>query len=383
MPTVPHAEAWLGLVLTRGLGPRRLAALESALGSLAGWAEASDRQLSDIGLEQALIRRLRQPDPDQLARCRAWLDHEHHHLVTRDDPLFPPLLKRTADAPAALFALGDPHCLVHPQIAIVGSRNASPGGRDHARSFSGTLSRSGFVITSGLAAGIDGHAHAGCLDAGGKTIAVAGTGLDQVYPARHRELAHRIVDSGVVISQFPPGIGPLPGNFPARNRIISGMSLGTLVVEAGLKSGSLITARLASEQGRDVFAIPGSVHNPLARGCHRLIRDGAKLVESAEEIVDELAPLARQLAEDIEHLLAPAAGGMTAAPLEECVQAPHIGEDPEYQRLLEAIGFEPTPVDEIIQRSNLTPAAVSSMLLMLELDGRICAHAGGRYSRNA
>jgi DNA processing protein len=382
VPVPQRAEAWLGLVLARGLGPKRLAGLEAALGSPTDWIEADDRQLADAGLDRDLIGALRKPDPAALERCLKWLENERHFLITRDDPLFPPLLRRIPDPPVALFALGNPACLVRPQLAIVGSRNATPGGIDHARSFGATLARSGFVVTSGLAAGVDGAAHQGCLDAGGQTIAVAGTGLDQVYPARHRDLARRIAGQGVLISQFPPGTGPLAGNFPARNRVISGMSLGTLVIEAGLRSGSLITARLASEQGRDVFAIPGSVHNPQARGCHRLIRDGAKLVETAEEVAEELGPLARQLAEDIEHLLAPRAADSVPA-LEESPGSPHIEDDPEYQRLLEAIGFDPTPVDDIIQRSRLTPAAVSSMLLMLELDGRVSAHAGGRYSRNA
>ncbi len=383
MPVPPRAEAWLGLVLARGLGPKRMAALEAALGSPADWIDASNEQLAAAGLDQKLIAALREPDEALVACCLDWLAHERHFLITRDDALFPPLLKRIPDPPAALFAIGDPGCLVHPQLAIVGSRNATPGGLDHARSFAGTLARAGFVITSGLAAGVDGAAHQGCLDAGGRTIAVAGTGLDQVYPARHRKLAHAIADNGLLLSLFPPGTGPLAGNFPARNRIISGMSLGTLVIEAGLRSGSLITARLASEQGRDVFAVPGSVHNPQARGCHRLIRDGAKLVETAEEVADELAPLARQLAEEIEHLLAPSAAKDFSSPLDEGAESPHIEKDPEYRRLLDAVGFDPTPVDEIIQRSRLTPAAVSSMLLMLELDGRVSAHAGGRYSRNA
>ena len=382
MPAPPRAEAWLGLVLARGVGARRIALIEAALGSPADWVEATDRQLADAGLDEPAIRALREPDPNAMAQCLEWLQHDRHFLITRDDPLFPPLLRRIPDPPPALFAVGDLRCLVRPQIAIVGSRNATPGGLDHARSFAATLARSGFIISSGLAAGIDGSAHQGCLDAGGRTLAVAGTGLDQVYPARHRDLARRIVNQGALISQFPPGVGPLAGNFPARNRIISGMSLGTLVIEAGLRSGSLITARLANEQGRDVFAVPGSVHNPQARGCHRLIREGAKLVETAEEVAEELAPLARQLAEDIEHLLVPDAGNLSA-PLEEGDQSPHMDDDPEYRRLLEAVGFDPTPVDEIIRRSQLTPAAVSSMLLMLELDGRVSAHAGGRYSRNS
>ncbi|NBB93221.1 MAG: DNA-protecting protein DprA [Gammaproteobacteria bacterium] len=382
MPAPEHARDWLTLVLADGLGPRRIAALEAEFSSPVEWRQASDGQLRAAGLSSRHIEQLRRPDEAQLSRCLEWLAGENRWLLTREDALYPPLLKRIPDAPPALFVAGDPNCLVAPQIAIVGSRNASPGGINHARSFAATLARAGFVITSGLAAGVDGTAHAGCLDAGGTTIAVAGTGLDRVYPARHRDLAQRIVGQGALVSQFPPGIGPLPGNFPARNRIISGMSLGVLVVEAGLQSGSLITARLANEQGREVLAIPGSVHNPLSRGCHRLIRDGARLVETAEEVVEELAPLARQLAVDIEHLLAPEPAKSSPG-LEETPGSPHIDDDPEYGRLLEAVGFDPTPVDEIIARSELTPAAVSSMLLMLELDGRVNAHTGGRYSRNA
>jgi len=382
MPVPEQARQWLSLILADGLGPRRIAALEERFPGLSGWQRASDRTLREAGLSEKHIEQLHRPDEAKIERCLEWLAGEQRWLVTRDDPLYPPLLRRIPDAPAALFVAGDPRTLVAPQIAIVGSRNASSGGLDHARSFAATLARAGFVITSGLAAGVDGMAHTGCLDAGGTTIAVAGTGLDQVYPARHRDLARRIAGSGALVSQFPPGIGPLAGNFPARNRIISGMSLGVLVVEASLKSGSLITARLANEQGREVFAIPGSVHNPLSRGCHRLIREGARLVETADEVAGDLAPLAHDLASEIEHLLAP---GPADSPigLEESSSLPHMTEDPEYERLLEAVGFDPTPVDEIIERSQLTPAAVSSMLLMLELDGKVSAHAGGRYSRTA
>jgi len=382
VPAPDRARDWLGLILADGLGPQRIAALEDRFDSPLDWHGASDRELREAGLSERMIRSLRRPDERRLEACVQWLEGTDHHLVTHADSCYPPLLRRIPDAPPALFVLGRPETLVHPQIAIVGSRNATPGGLDHARSFAATLARSGFVITSGLATGVDGTAHRGCLDAGGRTLAVTGTGLDQVYPARHRELARSIAGSGALVSQFPPGVGPLPGNFPARNRIISGMSLGVLVVEAGVKSGSLITARLASEQGREVFAIPGSVHNPLSRGCHRLIRDGARLVETADEVVAELAPLARELAGELEHLMSPQATDFVRG-LEEPRRTPHIDDDPDYLQLLDAIGFDPTPVDAIIERSQLTPAAVSSMLLMLELDGRVSAHAGGRYSRNA
>ncbi len=380
MPAPEHAQDWLRLVLADGLGPRRFAALAERFDNPLDWAGASRSELRQAGLPDSTVRSIEQPDAERLASCLDWLEGDQRWLITWNDPLYPPLLRRIPDAPIALFAAGQPEFLVRPQIAIVGSRKASPGGLEHARHFAASLARQGFVITSGLASGIDGSAHQACLDVGGATVAVAGTGLDQVYPARHRDLARKIFASGVLISQFPPGTAPLPGHFPVRNRLISGMSLGVLVVEAGLKSGSLITARLAGEQGREVFAIPGSVHNPQARGCHRLIREGARLVESPDEVAAELGPLARQLAGDLEHLLTPRptdfAGG-----LEESTESPHIHSDPDYARLMAAIGFDPTPVDEIIERSQLTPAAVSSMLLMLELDGQVGAHAGSRYSR--
>ncbi len=370
-------NAWLALLLAHGIGPRCLSRMREVLGSPVNWPHASRQELNDCGLQSGQIAALNNPDPQRLKRCLDWLESSEHHLVTLDHDLYPPLLKRIDDPPAALFAVGSTEVLVRPQIAIVGSRNATPAGLDHARDFAATFARAGFVVTSGLAAGVDALAHEGCLDAGGMTIAVTGTGPEQVYPARNKALARRIIRQGALITPFIPGTPVRPGNFPARNRLISGMSLGTLVIEAGLRSGSLITARLATEQGREVFAIPGSVHNPLARGCHRLIRDGAKLVESAEEVIEELAPLASELAERIRELLS----RESAKPLDLGLDTPHLETDPDYDQLLKAIGFDPTPVDDIIRRSELTTAAVSSMLLIMELDGRVAAHPGGRYSR--
>jgi len=379
MPQSDRTRAWLALILAPGLGPQRVAGLDNQLSSLADWPRLSNDQLRSCGLNRPQIEALHRPDEDALRRSLDWLVAPDHFLITRDDNLYPPLLKQIPDPPLALFLAGRPECLVHPQLAIVGSRNATHGGLDHARDFAGTIARAGFSITSGLAAGVDSAAHAGCLDAGGQTIAVTGTGPDQIYPARNKALALRIIKHGAMITPFPPGTPPLPGNFPARNRIISGMSLGTLVVEAGLRSGSLITARLATEQGREVFAIPGSVHNPQARGCHRLIRDGVRLVEAADEVIDELAPLAGDLAESLRALLS----ADRRPELDNTVADTHLLEDEEYRRLLEAVGFDPTPVDTIIQRSELTAAAVSSMLLLMELDGLIAAHPGARYSRTA
>ncbi|OAB62543.1 hypothetical protein AY599_01795 [Leptolyngbya valderiana BDU 20041] len=377
MPHPRRARAWLALILAPGLGPNRLVALDNQLDSLSGWSDLSSDQLRACGLGAEQIDALHHPRQDWLDRAMDWLDAPRHFLITRDDELYPPLLKTIADPPIALFVAGRPELLVQPQVAIVGSRNATSGGLEHARDFSRTLTRAGFTITSGLAMGIDSAAHESCLAAGGSTVAITGTGPDQIYPARNKALARDIVEQGAMASPFPPGTQPRPGNFPARNRIISGMSLGTLVVEAGLRSGSLITARLASEQGREIFAIPGSVHNPQARGCHRLIRDGARLVETADEVVEALLPLAGELAQQIESLLSSA----NRERLDNGDAPPHVEEDPDYRRLLDAIGFDPTPVDEIILRSELTTAAVSSMLLIMELDGRIAAHPGGRYSR--
>lgn len=378
MPAPDQAKAWLALVLAPGLGGRRIARLTEAFGSPGQWIDQKDSALGQAGIGADMIRSLRQPDPDRLSRALTWLEAAEHHLVTLDDPLFPPLLRETPDPPAALFVVGDPGLLVRPQVAIVGSRNATPGGLDHARDFAAALARAGFIVTSGLAAGIDARAHQGCLDAGGLTLAVTGTGPDTVYPARNKPLARRIISQGALLTPFAPGMEVMPGNFPARNRIISGMSLGTLVIEAGVRSGSLITARLANEQGREVFAIPGSVHNPLARGCHQLIRQGARLVETADDVIAELAPLAANLAGTLRGLLET----IDPPALDNRDQSPHMTSDPEYDRLLEAIGFDPTPVDDIIRRSELTTAAVSSMLLIMELDGRVIAHPGGRYSRS-
>lgn len=296
----------------------------------------------------------------------AWLAEPNHHLITLSDPRYPRLLREIADPPAALYVIGDPALLSATQLGIVGSRNPTPGGSETAYAFASYLTQSGLTITSGLAMGVDAAAHRGALEAGGNTIAVAGTGLDRVYPALHRELAHEIAARGALISEFPLGTPALAFNFPRRNRIISGLSLGVLVVEAALQSGSLITARLAAEQGREVFAIPGSIHNPLARGCHALIRQGAKLVETAADILEELGPIAQIT---IPARQTDGVGNITS------------GLGVEAMTLLDCLGFDPTPVDSLIERSGLTPEAVSSMLLVLELQGHVVAAPGGHYNR--
>lgn len=380
-------NGWLKLLLAPGLGVGTLSKLGIRPDDFPRLAERPASELRRLGLTGPIVQALHEPDPDRLQACEDWLAAPGHHLIAITDPLYPPLLKRIDSAPLVLLVNGDPDVLVRPQLAIVGSRNVTAGGREHAREFAHSLSKAGFVITSGLALGVDGEAHAAAIEAGGLTIAVGGTGPDQVYPARHHELAHQIVDNGAVISSYAPGVGPRSGHFPARNRIISGMSLGVLVVEAGIQSGSLITARLAAEQGREVFAIPGSIRNPMARGCHRLIRQGAKLVETAEEVIEELRPLAEQLADSLRGLIrqtvTEASRRVSARPAQIDVNpsSPAMLHDAQTQQLLEAVGFDPTPIDVIIQRTQMSTQAVSSMLLMLELEGHVSAHAGGRYSR--
>ena len=323
---------------------------------------------SDLELHPETRAYLRAPDRSAAEQDLAWMERSGAQLLALTDPVYPPLLKQIPDPPFALFVRGDVSLLAEPQLAMVGSRNPSVEGRRNAEEFAAYLARCGLVITSGMALGIDAASHRGALK-GGKTVAVWGTGLDRAYPPRNRELAEEIAAKGVIVSEFPPGTPPLPTHFPRRNRIISGLSVGTLVVEAAKQSGSLITARLASEQGREVFAIPGSIHNPMARGCHRLLRDGAKLVESAADILEELGPLL-----GLEALPAAVSEGVAH-------DADVATQDPEYKLLLNSLDFAPTSVDALVERTGLTPDVVSSMLLMLELQGHVEASPGGRYSR--
>lgn len=363
-----HASTaqWLTLMALPGVGHRGQLALLQDFGSLAAVFSAPHYQHERYlpGNHDAVRMLADGADSAYLDRTLAWLAEPGHHLVTWEDADYPPLLRQIADPPVALYVLGDRTAPGRTQLAIVGSRNASHGGRDNAHAFAKTLAHAGLTITSGLALGIDGAAHKGALDAGGVTVAVVGTGLDRVYPGRHRELAHAIVERGALVSEFPLGTSPRPENFPIRNRLIAGLSIGTLVVEAALQSGSLITARLALEQGREVFAIPGSIHSPLARGCHALIRQGAKLVETAYDVLEELGPLAQ---------IAQSAPGLPAA-------LPP-GLSPDAVRLLDCLGHDTQTVDSLVERSGLTADAVSSMLSELEILGLVAAAPGGRYQR--
>lgn len=324
---------------------------------------------------------MQKPDADLIQPDLAWLEIPDNHLITCHDPRYPQYLRETAQAPPLLYVRGDPSLLAWPQLAIVGTRNPTPGGERTARNFAEHLARSGLAIGSGLAQGIDTAAHRGALAGDGATIAVMGTGLDRVYPASNRKLAHAIVEQGgALVAELPLGTPALPEHFPRRNRIISGMSLGTLVVEAALQSGSLITAQFALEQGREVFAIPGSIHSPQARGCHRLIRQGAKLVETADDILEEIGPLLQN--------------PLTVGNLNPTEDRPEPGKtdattsstmelDEQYQSLLKHIGAEATAVDSLVNRCGLTADVVSSMLLILELHGYVAARPGGLYFRVA
>jgi DNA processing protein len=342
------------------------------------------------GLSAAQVNALRKPDAARLDPAKRWLAESDHHLLGWNDPDYPPLLRRAPNAPFALFVAGDPARLWHPTIAIVGSRAATPGGRDNASTFARALADAGFGVTSGLAAGVDAAAHDAALNADALTIAVVGTGPDIAYPRSHADLHARIAARGAVVSEHLPGTGARAEHFPSRNRILAGLTLGTLVIEAAERSGALITARQAVEAGREVFAVPGSIHNPLTRGCHRLIRDGAVLVESAAEVIAALAPSAQELAAALRQRLRDPTfidRGCQAAvtpTAQDGLRAPGDvtgGRDADYQKLWRALGHDPTGMDQLVERTGLTPAELSSMLLLMELDGRVTT-LHGRYHRS-
>ena len=339
-------------------------------------ATAGERVLKRHHLADETIQAIVRPDENKIESDLEWLSQSDHHLLCWDDDAYPALLRRINNPPAALFIDGDPGCLWQPQIAVIGSRNPTSGGLDHARDFSATLSRQGMTITSGLASGIDTAAHKAALDAGGLTIAVNGTGLDRIYPNSSRKVAERVRLQGAMISELPLGSPPLRQHFPSRNRIISGLSLAVLVIEAGLNSGTLITARKAAEQGRDVFALPGSLHNPMAKGCHRLIREGARLVETTADIMQELGPVAAELQMEIRLRLE-----KELTEQEPVDVPPGLLDDSDYIIVWEQLGFDPKPVDEIIRQSGISAREVSSMLLMMELKGMVKNLGNGRYIR--
>jgi DNA processing protein len=352
------------LARTPALNPGRLEALMEAAGGVPERALEA-RALREVELSPAARAFLAAPDEPAVEADIAWLNESGARILLCTDPDYPPLLRQVSGAPATLYVLGSVAALASAQLAMVGSRSPTPAGRTTAREFAAWFARAGLTVSSGLALGIDAASHEGALAGGGLTVAVCGCGLDRIYPAEHAGLAARIRAHGALVSEFPPRTPPLRRHFPQRNRIIAGLSLGTLVVEAGRRSGALITARVAAESGREVFAIPGSIHSPLSRGCHQLIKEGAKLVEEAADVLSEL-----KISFSKEEFTA--APGAPQKPLEL---------DKEYEMLLDALGFEPATIDSLVARTHLPGESVASMLLILELEGRVAALPGGRYGR--
>ena len=347
-----------------------LRALE-AFGSISGLFGAGERELAALGFSRAAIAGTRAVDWSAVRRDRDALHRIGVGIVPIGTDPYPERLAAIASPPPVLYCRGDPDVLGRPQLAIVGARAATRGGRERARAFARALAECGLVITSGLARGIDAAAHRGALDAGAPSVAVLATGPDRIYPRSNAELAGELLETGAVITERAPGTPPLPENFPRRNRLISGLCLGVLVVEASLRSGSLITARLAADEGREVFAVPGSVDSALSRGCHALIRDGAKLVESVVDVVEEFAHLGGLQGPPVPS--EPAAGDGSAG-TDRCLGEPE-------RNVLDAVGHDPVTLDRLVELTGLTPDRLSSILLSLELDGRLDLLPGSRYVR--
>jgi len=360
--------AWIRLLETAGAGRESARKLLAAFGSPQAVFDASTAQRTRVvGATAAQALATAPPAVDALvAQTVEWLDADtaQRDVVTLGDERYPGLLLETADPPLVLYTQGRAELLAAASIAVVGSRNPTAQGRENARAFATHLGHAGWTVVSGLALGVDGEAHEGALETAASTVAVVATGLDRVYPKRHRDLAHRIAAHGLIVSEFAIGTPPLGENFPIRNRIIAGLARGTLVVEAALQSGSLITARLALEAGRDVFAIPGSIHSPQSRGVHALIKQGAKLVDRAEDILEELRSPGRV-----------AVSPQTTTSPDGLV----VPEDP----LLEAIGYEPVSLDALVGRTGWPAAELNSRLLDLELEGRVARLPGQRFQRLA
>ena len=356
---------WLGLHHALGNTPRTIYRLLKKFNSPRTIMDLYKKDPRRFPLTDIQHQRMRTFAWSAIDRDINWQTQQpHHHILTIHDPRYPQYLREIHAPPLILYISGNPSMLSQPQLAIVGSRNPTPSGRNLAHTFAVQLSHAGLTITSGLAIGIDGCAHQGALQSNAATIAVLGCGADIIYPLRHRKLAQQIIEQGAIISEFPVGSPSLPANFPKRNRIISGLSMGTLVIEATLRSGSLITAHAANNQGREVFAIPSSIHNPLARGCHQLIKNGAKLVENVEDILTELN-LKLKTTPQIP----------TQAPLHE----PSKGLDKTDRKLLECVGFEVRSVQEMSALLNVATQNISARLLKLELHGYIKAVPGGYY----
>lgn len=355
---------WLALMRTPGIGSKTfLKCLDFCPPEQLFYQ--SRETLIKLGLRTATIDAIKNPDWKTVKQDLLWLEQQDNHLLLYTDQDYPSQLKEIPDPPPVLFARGDIDLIHFPQIAIVGSRNPSASGIQIATDFASSLANTGFTITSGLALGIDAASHRGALAVQGKTIAVTGTGLDRVYPATHKQLATEIVANGVLISEFPPGTVAKANHFPRRNRIISGLCLGILVVEAARQSGSLITARMALEQNREVFAIPGSIYNPLARGCNALIKEGAKLVETTQDILEEIGQFFQQPTAKTNLLNANSQTSL----------------DEQQQNLLNYVLYSPTSIDQLVNESGFSVENIASHLLILETQGYIIAADGGTYTR--
>ena len=353
---------WLMLLKAPCLGLRTFYKALAYFETPAQVFSASDAARKSSGLfRQTTLEYLTQARMALVQADLDWAQAQDCHILTLVDDDYPAQLKAIADPPPVLYVRGDVKHLSAPQIAIVGSRNPSPAGKQNAQQFAGALAHLGLVITSGMASGIDAKAHVGALEAGQPTIAVCGTGLDRIYPAKHRVLAHQIANQGALVSEFVIGTAAIGKNFPRRNRVISGLSLGTLVVEAHIKSGTMITAKLSASQGKEVFAIPSSIHNPLAQGCHQLIKQGAKLVECVADIIDELPPHSAQPLPDSDSAV--------------CTKESHTNDSV----LLKCLSHDPITVDQIVEKSGLSPQIVTQELLLLELDGKVAKADGLGY----
>jgi DNA processing protein len=362
--------ALCALAQAPALSAGELRAAVRAAGTPAAVAALSPSDLGALGWRPAAVRGFTGCDPDAIESTLRAVQRLGLQVLSAVDPRYPPQLLPLDGAPGLLFVRGDPAALALPQLAIVGSRRPTALGRSTAREFACSLAQAGLGITSGLALGIDAASHEGALAARGITTAVCATGLDLCYPPSNASLAERIVAAGgALLSEFPPGTLPLPHHFPQRNRIISGLALGVLVVEAALQSGSLITARYAGEQGRAILAIPGSIHSPQSRGCHRLLRQGAALVESLQDIFDEI-----RFSQSDQMVMNLLAQGSSPSPEVQRLDNPA-------EMLLDALGFEPTSADALIASTGLSSSSIASLLLALELEGRISCDAAGRYTR--
>lgn len=374
-----NIESWLELCLVKGVGDESIRRLLVAFGSPAAILSASEMALERIVRKSIGKHIKRGAEPARISAALNWLKDPANSIVTLAESDYPAQLLNIQDPPPLLYFKGNRDLLTKPALAIVGSRNATPQGLSNAEAFAESASNAGFCIISGMALGIDAAAHAGGLRGSAASMAVVGTGLDIVYPAKNHQLAHKLAKNGALISELPLGTPAIGRNFPRRNRIISGMSQGCLVVEAALRSGSLITAKQALEQGREVMAIPGSIHSPLSKGCHLLIKEGAKLVENIQDILDELnypASHRRQKKNDIRENIA---GETMQAQIQ---QFSAVFPSDEGERLLECLGHDVIDIDTLCVRSGLTVESVSAMLLTLELNGYVSCLPGNCYQRN-